>query len=633
MIKGEFMKKIISIIVAFAIVLSCFSVMAMNASQNQIESLMKALSIMNGDENGNLNLSDMVTRAEFSKIAVASSSHRSDVSSVSRISPFSDVPFTHWGATYIRTASDYALVKGYTDSTFRPENTVLLEEGVTIALKLLGYQDSDFTATWPAGQLNMAKQLKLLDGLYNKNQGSQMSRHDVMYLIYNTLNTPHKSSNSKLVETVFGYSLANGGDIEHIVMDNGEIEGPLTVNSISINTIKSAVSSVAKYYRNDKSASASDMAVNDIVYYSKKLDTVWMYSDKILGIYEKATPSKDNLTSVTVSGVSYNIETNEAFSKLSTGGEFEYGDSIVLLLGKNGEVADVLSAKEQTSTIYGYVTQTGTKFYEYSTGEKYSSLYVSVVTADGTAYEYKTQKDYKSHLSSINKVQIKDGYATLTKVSGSGLSGEISAQDYTIGTHKLSPNAKFLDIMVTDKEQTPASKQIYISRLDGYNLKPSDVLYYTTDANGNIENVFLNDVTGDGYSYGVIVDVNIGKSQSGASYISSFIMDVKGQQVTLSGQYKSTLMVGDAVKIITNSRGVESISGLIKLSNVTSIDYSAVTANGKKYSISEDVAVYQKNGDNYTLMKFSDVIGAGGKNISAYMSNSSLDKIRVIITE
>ena len=48
------MKKLISIIVAFVIVLSCFSAMAMSASQVQIESLMKALSIMNGDENGNL---------------------------------------------------------------------------------------------------------------------------------------------------------------------------------------------------------------------------------------------------------------------------------------------------------------------------------------------------------------------------------------------------------------------------------------------------------------------------------------------------------------------------------------------------------------------------------------------------
>lgn len=625
------MKKLISIIIAFVIVLSCFSATAMTASQVQIESLMKALSIMNGDENGNLNLTDSVTRAEFSKVAVASSAHRSDVSSVSRISPFSDVPYTYWGATYIRTAADYGLVKGYEDSSFKPENTVLLEEGVTIALKLLGYADGDFTAIWPAGQLNKAKQLKMLDNLDNKAQGSRMSRHDVMYLIYNTLNTPMKNSGQKLIEAVFGYSLATSGDIENVVMDNAEIEGPVTINSININTIKNAVSSSAKYYRNHKSASASDMALNDVVYYSNKLDTVWMYSDKILGVYEKATPSKENLTSVTVSGVSYNIETNEAFSKLATGGEFEYGDSVVLLLGKNGDVADVLSAKSQTSTLYGYVTGTGTKFYEYSTGEKYSSYYVSVMTADGTAYEYKTEKDYKAHLSSINKVQIKDGYATLTKVISEGFEGVVSADEYKIGNQKLSANVKILDVMVTDKEKSPAAKQIYISRLDGLKLNKKDVLYYTTDNNGNVDNIFLNDVTGDGYSYGVVTDVTLDNTRK---YITSFILDVKGQQMALNGKYKSTLGTGSVVKIITGSRGVESISGLIEIKDtISDVDYSHVYAGGKKYSISEDVTVYQKNGENYTLIKFADIMGASGKNVHAYMSNSSLDKVRVIITE
>ena len=251
------------------------------------------------------------------------------------------------------------------------------------------------------------------------------------------------------------------------------------------------------------------------------------------------------------------------------------------------------------------------------------------MTADGTTHEYKTEKDYKTNLCSVNKVQIKDGYASLTKVTCKGLEGEVSAENYTIGTQKLSPNVKFLDVMITDKEKTPAAKEIYISRLDGLTLHQDDILFYTTSSNGNIENIFLNNVTGDGYSYGVITDVTTNKA-----YITSFVMDVKGQQMTLNGTYKSALCVGDAVKIITNSRGVESISGLIEINNtVTDIDYTYVYTGSKKYSISEDVSVYQKNGENYTLMKFSDIIGTSGKNVHAYMSNSSLDKVRVIITE
>ena len=66
---------------------------------------------------------------------------------------------------------------------------------------------------------------------------------------------------------------------------------------------------------------------------------------------------------------------------------------------------------------------------------------------------------------------------------------------------------------------------------------------------------------------------------------------------------------------------------------ISDVDYSYVYAGGKKYSISEDVTVYQKNGENYTLIKFADIMGVSGKNVHAYMSNSSLDKVRVIITE
>ena len=71
------MKKIISIILALCVVLSCVvSVSAMNATQNQVESLVKALSIMNGDENGNLNPTAKITRAEIAKVICLAISYK-----------------------------------------------------------------------------------------------------------------------------------------------------------------------------------------------------------------------------------------------------------------------------------------------------------------------------------------------------------------------------------------------------------------------------------------------------------------------------------------------------------------------------------------------------------------------------
>ena len=72
------------------------------------------------------------------------------------------------------------------------------------------------------------------------------------------------------------------------------------------------------------------------MYCSPALKTVWAYSKKVTGIYESASPNKDLPTSVVVSGVTYKLEGVDAYNKLSSSGSFNYGDTVTLLLGRNG---------------------------------------------------------------------------------------------------------------------------------------------------------------------------------------------------------------------------------------------------------------------------------------------------------
>lgn len=633
------MKKIVSVLIilcmAFSMTVSAADRVV--ASASKIQTLMNALEIMQGDENGNFNLGNNVTRAEFAKIMVAASSHRADVSSVSRVSPFADVPYTHWGAPYIKTASSYNLIKGYSDSTFKPENTVLLEEGVTVALKILGYSDSDFTASWPSGQLKLAKNLKLLDNLDTPLQGTGMTRHDVMYLVFNTLNTNLKGSNTKAINSVFGYNLTSAGDIEDIVMDNGDIEGPVTITGSNLSSVISAMPTSAKYYKDDKTASASDISVNDLVYYSDKMNTVWIYSEKIFGVYENATPSKNNLNSVTVSGVSYSIEETKAYDKLATGGEFEYGDSVLLLIGKGGGVADVISADGQTQISYGYVTACGSKEYQYTTGEKYTSYYVKVMSADAKEYEYKTNMDYSSYLSSVCSVKFSGDNAILTKMGLSTLVGEVSLKDSKIGTTLVSSNVKILDVGTVDKSKTPVAVQTYLPRIDGANLSRGDVLFYTTDSNSKIDTLFLSNVTGDAYKYGVVTDVTIQKTSSGSSMTTGFTMDINGNKYSVNS-VRRDVKVGDVLKVTLNRGAIDEIYALTKVNqSINNIDYGYVYTSSKTYPVSEDVVVYKKyyvnNGYEYKIIPISDIIGTNLKKSVAYVSSSAFDKVRIIIVE
>ena len=47
---------------------------------------------------------------------------------------------SYWASEYIRCAVSEGWMTGYTDGTFRPDETVKLEEACAAVLKLLGYE-------------------------------------------------------------------------------------------------------------------------------------------------------------------------------------------------------------------------------------------------------------------------------------------------------------------------------------------------------------------------------------------------------------------------------------------------------------------------------------------------------------
>ena len=478
--------------------------------------LVGALDIMNGDENGNLNLENFVSRAEFAKIAVAMSEYRNMVATGSSTSMFTDVNFKHWAAPYVRLAVINGIFTGYPDGTFKPDSTVLLEEAVTVMLRLQGYTDADFGNSWPYGQVGIAKGNGILDGV-NKSIGNELTRDDILKIAYNTLTSAPKGGNinSKYLEKLdsqyyedtviiatneqntgvapgyvqtsngtfrisdsfdqslvgskgslavingnyFGGFAQSDANVEKLViyskLDNAimaysngamvkvDIDGKTTayqdsevttyrnieaslktgdtiyvvrntnnrieyinVESDSMTDAETVKTSTwySKYtndvqgltvMRDGVKGNVSDVKTNDIVYYLKDINTVFAYSKKVTGVYEKATPNKDMPTSVTISGKEYSIETVEAFNKLSSAGSFNYGDTVTIMLGKNSEIADVMTgASTSVAAAYGFLYATGTKSLENSDGEHYTSSYASIVYADGTTADFVTQKVY-----------------------------------------------------------------------------------------------------------------------------------------------------------------------------------------------------------------------------------------------
>lgn len=217
------MKRILAFVLSVVLMMGVLPVSAAD-SETGILGLLSELGIMAGDPDGNLRLDDYVSRAEFTKIAVAASSYKNSVATNLSISPFPDVTFRHWAAPYVRVGVTNGIVSGYPDGTFKPEDTVLYEEAITMLLRVLGYTDSDFGVSWPSGQIGLANNLDMTDDVAC-NAGENMNRRQVAHLVYNTLKTKQKGSQNTLLgvfdATVFRDTtlVASSGEDSSIASD------------------------------------------------------------------------------------------------------------------------------------------------------------------------------------------------------------------------------------------------------------------------------------------------------------------------------------------------------------------------------------------------------------------------------
>ena len=117
----------------------------------------------------------------------------------------------------------------------------------------------------------------------------------------------------------------DNGDVDYVTYIDGNLLGPVTAVGGNWKSMWNAGG--AKITRDGISVSANDIQNYDVVYYLPDMDMVMAYSNKVSGIFEKATPNRDIPTAITVSGKEYTLEGSTAFNKVYSGGSFEYGDT------------------------------------------------------------------------------------------------------------------------------------------------------------------------------------------------------------------------------------------------------------------------------------------------------------------
>ena len=482
-------KRILAFLLAVSIAVSVLVLPVSAASINNtaLQTAITLGAVPTGQE-----LGANVTRGAFAKMLVSFSTYRESVDAQGTVGTlYRDVPGTSQWAPYIRIAVQQGWMNGYTDGSFRPDNTVTLEEACAAVLKLLSYKTTDLTGSFPQAQLNKAQQIGLRDQL-TCTQGQAMTYEQCTLLLYNALRA--NTASGSAYGSSLGFTVSNGQvDTSSVLLKSRK--GPFVAEEGT-----QLPFTPVSVYRNDKTSASAELNKYDVYYYSESLQTVWIYTRRAAGRITAVSPSASAPTALTVAGSTYSLGSAAVASKISTLNGGGVGEVVTLLLGMDNEVADVITGEEADSVFYG-VVQTATRSLVEDNGADVLQK-ISVMCTDGITRTVNVDKSLNYPTGWLVEISVTPEGEQVTAIESKSVSGTINDTATALGDYALAD-----DVQILDTTSEGLAGTVRPSRIAGTKLNALTVRYYTLNEQGQIDRLILNDVTGDLWKYGVLDDV------------------------------------------------------------------------------------------------------------------------------
>ena len=482
-------KRILAFLLAVSIAVSVLVLPVSAASINNtaLQTAITLGAVPTGQE-----LSANITRGAFAKMLVSFSTYRESVGAQGTVGTlYRDVPGTSQWAPYIRIAVQQGWMNGYTDGSFRPDNTVTLEEACAAVLKMLSYKTTDLTGSFPQAQLNKAQQIGLRDQL-TCTQGQAMTYEQCTLLLYNALRA--NTASGSAYGSSLGFTVSNGQvDTSSVLLKSRK--GPFVAEEGT-----QLPFTPVSVYRNDKTSASAELNKYDVYYYSESLQTVWIYTRRAAGRITAVSPSASAPTALTVAGSNYTLGSSAVASKISSLNGGGVGEVVTLLLGMDNEVADVITGEEADSVFYG-VVQTATRSLVEDNGADVLQK-ISVMCTDGIIRTVNIDKSLNYPTGWLVEISVTPEGEQVTAIKSKSVSGTINDTATALGDYALAD-----DVQILDTTSEGLAGTVRPSRIAGTKLNALTVRYYTLNEQGQIDRLILNDVTGDLWKYGVLDDV------------------------------------------------------------------------------------------------------------------------------
>ncbi len=584
-------------------------------SENNVEAIdvLQAVGIMVGDENGNFNPDQNVTRNEMA--VVMSNLMAYNVASYRDTSPFTDVP--SWAEPYVAACYTNGITAGTSATTYGGSENVTTAQAALMVMKALGYfqYQQDFGDDWQLATVAQGNRIDLFTDV-DSGVRDAMTRNDVAQLVLNALEAGTVEATTNGSITVGGVTIANSVEYSYVTSTQEYARtihmDKSTTNYTDANSF--IVELGEKLYQGDLTL---DSAEGEGSYKAPNLDVfgrpanTWEYQAKEIGTY--ADEADYTFTGKVTSKELYDVVGSTAASRnyswtVTVDGETVPYDGVDLNDNKTDNNDDFL---QYAGFARQYRTGNGVRTNVYVDGTN-RTVYVSI-THYYAAEVDKVEDDYIT-LSNVNS------YPDYDKVADSNdefeTTDEFAADDVVVYSFA---DGEIREVYAAESLEGEISRVRNDSQDENGDYFDIDSERYnynaTVDDDGRLvtENVG-NNMVGylDQYGYAIYID------ESAITYDYAYVLSMNGEKDNFGGNdmtYYARLVLSDGTMVRAETdEDDKSLLGHIVSYTVDNNDIYSLTAR--------DTTTNTTRGTDGT--KFPTAPGDGNGQLSIAQDRASL---------
>ena len=529
-------------------------------------SVLEEVGIMVGDENGDFNPDQLVTRNEMAVVMSNLMDYR--VATFAGTSPFTDVP--SWAEPYVAACWTNGITAGTSATTYGGDASVTTAQAALMLMKALGYfqYSNDFGSDWQLATVSQGSKIGLFQDV-KAAVTEAMTRNDVAQMVLNTLE-------SGMVEASSGSSITVGD----IVINNNVEYNYVTssenfAKAISTETPASSTSGTAgaivelgeKLYDGDlkKYDNAQDDFGRPGTQWRYKTTDIGTFADDTVEVYT-AKASKGDLYSLLGNAMVNDLKDGDFDFDVYYNGEDQKADKgdVAAYFDRNNSAAAGISGKGVVTEVYvddehDVVTLVFINTYAMQATADYDEdkgdLNVTVLTGPATVNSLEgdefdvadyVEDDYiiytyaKGDVQTVEPAKVVSGevtaysvenYVTLdgtkyeyaAKIDGNAKDNNDVAVDSAATTYVVGDNASIvLDpygyVIYVDDASISVGNYVYVSavaKTTGLSSNVNGDAYFSDGTNAEITIKKINNKAVSEYAFGVDPDENAKKFEAG----------------------------------------------------------------------------------------------------------------------